>query len=275
MIRKIAAVLVAFAVIAAMIVGFGYRNAIAEPQIVRYRIPVAGLARPLRVVQLTDVHISPPDMPVTRVEHIVARVAALRPDLVVLTGDYLGGKTKLADRLTRPGAFNLDMAMIPFQLGLHPPLGLFAVRGNHDAAVWMPGVLDRHHIGYVNNRWIDTGPIVVAGLDDFTTGNVDIVAALHGIPDKPVLMLMHNPDAWVGVPERVALSLAGHTHGGQVVLPWIGAPRTRSIYGQRFRYGLIVEQGRRLIVSSGLGTTWVPIRFGAPPEIVEVTLVPA
>jgi len=182
-------------------------------------------------------------MPVARLEAIVAQVAALHPDMVVLTGDYVGGKIRQLH-----GYDNLDVGIRPFE-ALHPRLGVFVV---------------------------DAGPLIVAGLDDFTTGWSKVDAALAGIPPgKPVLLLMHNPDAWTPVPAAVALSLAGHTHGGQIMLPLIGAPALQSLHGEHYRRGLFVEAGRRLIVSSGIGTTAIPIRFGVPPEIVEVTLVPA
>jgi hypothetical protein len=81
----------------------------------------------------------------------------------------------------------------------------------------------------------------------------------------PVILLAHEPDIFVRVPERVTLTLSGHTHGGQVRLPFIGRPVIPSRYGQRFAYGHIVEGGRNLIVSSGLGMTGLPIRFMVPP----------
>lgn len=260
-------VALALLIAAVVFVALGYRNATADPVVVRYRVAVEGLAAPLRVVQLTDMHRSAPDMTEARVKRIVAQVAALKPDMVVMTGDYLGGKV-----IEASDNGNMNDAMEPY-LGLRPRLGVFAVRGNHDAGYWTRRIIPRYRIGYLENSWVDTGPLVVAGLDDYWTGTPDLDAALRGVPDgKPVLMLMHNPDSFPDVPPRVALSFAGHTHGGQIKLPLIGALVSVSQYGNRFRHGLIVEGGRRLIVSSGIGTTAVPLRFGVPPEIVEVTL---
>jgi len=257
---------------AAILAALGYRNATTKPVVVRYSIAVAGWPAsqpPIRIVQLTDTHLSKPDMPVARLEAIVAQVAALHPDMVVLTGDYVGGKI---DSL--PGYDNLDVGIRPFA-ALHPRLGVFVVRGNHDDPFWMQVVVPRYGLTYLVNRWADAGPLVVAGLDDFSTGWSRVKAALADIPPgKPVLLLMHNPDAWTPVPPWVTLSLAGHTHGGQILLPLFGAAAIRSVHGDHYRRGLFVEGGRRMIVSSGLGTTAIPIRFGVPPEIVEVTLVP-
>ena len=90
--------------------------------------------------------------------------------------------------------------------------------------------------------------------------------------DDPVILLVHEPDIFPQVPARVALTLAGHTHGGQIKLPYIEPSWAPSAYGARFAYGHIVEQGRHMIVSGGLGTSIVPLRIGVPPEIVRVTL---
>jgi predicted MPP superfamily phosphohydrolase len=90
--------------------------------------------------------------------------------------------------------------------------------------------------------------------------------------DEPVIVLEHNPDVFPDVPERVALTLAGHTHGGQVALPLLGRPIVPSRYGQRYAYGLVVEGGRSLFVSPGIGTSILPVRFRVPPEISLVTV---
>jgi predicted MPP superfamily phosphohydrolase len=87
-----------------------------------------------------------------------------------------------------------------------------------------------------------------------------------------VLLITHNPDLFPEVPDRVMLTLAGHTHGGQVRLPLIGAPIVPSDYGQRFVAGHIVERGRHLFVSTGIGTSDIPVRLGVPPTIFVLTL---
>ena len=90
--------------------------------------------------------------------------------------------------------------------------------------------------------------------------------------DDPVLLLVHEPDIFPHVPDRVALTLAGHTHGGQIRLPLIWPLFVPSKYGARYAYGHVVEDGRHLIVSGGLGTSIIPARLGVPPEIVHITL---
>jgi hypothetical protein len=113
----------------------------------------------------------------------------------------------------------------------------------------------------------------IAGVADLWTRPVNIPRALSGVPaEEPVLLLTHNPDVFPDVPARVALTLAGHTHGGQVALPFVGRPILPSRYGQRYAYGLVVEEGRALFVSPGIGTSLLPVRFRVPPEISIVTL---
>src|SRR5437867_6614445 len=90
----------------------------------------------------------------------------------------------------------------------------------------------------------------------------------------PVLVLMHNPDLFPEVPERVSLTLAGHTHGGQVDLPIAGRLIVPSRFGQRYAYGLVEENGKKLIVTGGIGTSILPVRFRVPPEVVILTLIP-
>lgn len=261
MIRRFAA---SVAVAAAIAVGVMVRNAVAVPVVVTYDIAVPGwTAPPLRIVQLSDIHMGPPDMPAARVAAIVAQANALHPDLVALTGDYQGGK------LVDWTGDTLDTAMRPLAR-LRSRLGTFAVRGNHDDAYWAPRVLPRYAMTYLQNAHVDVGPVVIAGIDD-ASGAPNIARALAGVPvGKPVVMLMHEPDGFTGVPVSVALTLAGHTHGGQVRLPLVGALLTNTRLG--YTRGRYVIAGRTLIVSSGIGTTALPIRLRVPPEIVVVTL---
>ena len=104
----------------------------------------------------------------------------------------------------------------------------------------------------------------------------DLPATLAQIDDDaPAILMAHEPDLFVDVPDRFAVTLSGHTHGGQVHLPVLGRPVIPSAYGQRFAYGHIREEGRDLIVSAGLGCSAIPVRFGVPPEITVITLAAA
>jgi hypothetical protein len=110
------------------------------------------------------------------------------------------------------------------------------------------------------------GPHRFRGVDDLphTLGQVDT--------EDPVILMLHEPDGFTKVPERVSLSIAGHTHGGQVRVPFVWQDFVPSAYGARFAYGHIVEQGRHLIVSGGLGVSSIPVRLGVPPEVVRIEL---
>jgi predicted MPP superfamily phosphohydrolase len=124
---------------------------------------------------------------------------------------------------------------------------------------WVAGLGDQ--IAFLGAR----GPGRHDGVDDLA-GTLAQVR-----DDAPVILLAHEPDIFPRVPERVALTLSGHTHGGQVRL-FGYSPMVPSKFGNRFAYGHVVEEGRHLIVSGGLGTSILPVRFGVPPEIVLIEL---
>ena len=104
----------------------------------------------------------------------------------------------------------------------------------------------------------------------------NVVHALREVPeDEPVIVLSHDPDLFPRIPERVALTLSGHTHGGQVAIPLVRRPMLPSYYGERYARGHVVEGGRHLVVTSGVGTSRWPIRLLAPPEVLLLALRPA
>lgn len=260
------------AVVATGVLGLGYRNATQPPVVVRYLVDDVrrpSTATPLRIILLSDIHAAGPDMPIERLRHIVAQTNALRPDIVALTGDFVSDK-----RLGTATIATRD-AVAPFA-ALRSRLGVFAVLGNHDH--WRDGpamtaALRKVGVQVLDNRSVDAGPVVVAGVDDLFTGHADLAQALEGADRRrPVLLLSHSPDLFPNVDSGVAVTLAGHTHAGQIALPVIGALFTASRHGRRYAHGHVVERGRHLVVSSGLGTSILPLRFGAPPEIVVVDL---
>jgi predicted MPP superfamily phosphohydrolase len=238
---------------------------------------------PLRIAVLADLHAMEPWMPLGRIERIVAAANRLGADLTVLLGDYVASMRH----------FRSDIVPIsdwaPALGQLQAPLGVFAILGNHDWWVDPRGVregLEKAGIGVLENQALKLADqdrrFWLAGLGDQLAipmrhgyqGVDDLPRTLKPTADDrdPVILLAHEPDIFVDVPDRVALTLSGHTHGGQVLLPFIGRPIIPSRYGQRFAYGHIVEKGRNLIVSSGLGVTGLPVRFMVPPEIALVTL---
>jgi predicted MPP superfamily phosphohydrolase len=259
----------------------GLRLDVAQWQVAHRGWP--GTMPPLRIAILADLHAVQPWMPVPRIERIVATANALAPDLIVLLGDYVSGMKRFRSGIVPIVDWSSALAR------LRAPLGVYAILGNHDWWEDPKGVrsgLEKGGIEVLENRAISlrdrSRRFWLAGLGDqlaIRTGRGyvgvdDLPLTLEPtIGDRdPVILLAHEPDIFVRVPERVTLTLAGHTHGGQVNLPFIGRPIIPSRYGQRFAYGHIVEDGRNLIVSSGLGLTGLPIRFMVPPEIGLVTL---
>jgi uncharacterized protein len=264
-------VLAIIAAIGAIFVGGGLWNATRDPVVVRHTITLPGLPRGSRITLalLSDTHQGHPDMPRARLERIIGQVNALHPDIVVLAGDYHGGKWVDFPR-TR-----LEDALEPFAR-LRAPLGVFAVLGNHEEPAWAPAILRRQRgVQVLVNQHATAGPLLIAGLDT-ASGFPDAAAALAGAePGRPVLLVFHEPSLVTAAPRTVALSLAGHTHGGQIDLPLLGS--LGRFYGPvpACLRGMCRIDGRRLFVTSGIGTSTLPLRWGVPPEIVLLTLVAA
>ena len=223
----------------------------------------------LRVALVSDLHAGGPHVRVRRLERIVERVNRERPDLVALLGDYIDPDVALG-RYIEPEA-------VAARLGaLEAPLGAVAVLGNHD---WVHetgriiGALRDQRIPVLENTALALEgaavPLWVAGLADLRRRHPDPLLAFSKIPaGAAVLAFTHNPDVWPQIPERASLTLAGHTHGGQVGIPVL----RRRVAHSRFTGGLVEENGRVMYVSRGIGTSWLPIRFGAAPEIGLLTL---
>jgi predicted MPP superfamily phosphohydrolase len=276
--------------------------ALAEPWrlgITRYQVTPAGWPEglKLKLAVIADLHVCEPWMSIERVRQIVARTNAAAPDAVLLLGDYVVGARMLKfARDVEPQAWADVLAT------LQAPLGIHAVLGNHDW--WDPEVqrrrsgptpagvaLQRAGIGVYENQAMrltkQNRPFWIAGLGDqwaffahrkiprrwsWYDGVHDLPATMALVTDDaPVVLMAHEPDIFPEVSSRVALTVSGHTHGGQVRMAGY-SPIIPSKYGRRFAYGHIVEGGRNLIVSGGLGCSGVPVRFGVPPEIVLVEL---
>jgi predicted MPP superfamily phosphohydrolase len=227
-------------------------------------------AAPLQIAVLADLQPAGPHLTAERVAEIVAQVNALAPDLVVLLGDYVS-MMRFSTSHVPPKATVAVLAR------LRAPLGVHAVLGNQDW--WLDGryvrrLLEDAGIAVYENeaRAIETTDgrrLWIAGLADLSSRTVDLPGTLAQITDDaPVLLLSHSPDIFPEVPGRVALTLAGQTHGGQINLPFLGRPFVPSRFGQRYAYGPIIEGGRQMFVSSGIGSAVMPARFGVPPEIV-------
>lgn len=226
----------------------------------------------LRVVAISDLHVGSPFIDLEKVRKIVKTTNDLHPDVVVLLGDFVRGM--------RFGKF-VEPEPIAEQLkGLHARLGVYAVLGNHDW--WYDGArvtkaLQSAGIVVLENdvaRIEQNGQSVwLLGVPDFWTREQDITGALKKITDNgPIIALTHNPDIFPDIPQKIILTLAGHTHGGQVNLPFVGRLQVPSNYGQKYAIGHIEESGHHLYVTPGIGTSIIPVRFRVPPEITVLTL---
>lgn len=283
--------------------------ALAEPfrlRVTRYAITPTGWPKGLhlRLAVLTDLHIIEPWMGMARLQRIVARTNALAPDAVLLLGDYVpsAGMMKWAGRV---GGYALPHDVWAGELArLRAPWGIHAVLGNHDwwedRAVQVsgkgptPAGIAMANAGLTVHensalRFEKNGqPFWLAGLGDQWAyylvpgrrrgtyrGVDDLGATFQQVTDDaPVVLMAHEPDIFAQMgryADRAALTLSGHTHGGQIRVMGY-APRIPSRYGRRFDYGHIVEDGRHMVVSSGLGCSGIPLRFGAPPEVVLIEL---
>lgn len=229
--------------------------------------------RGLRVAILTDLHVGSPHTGLEKLAKVVASTNEEHPDLVVILGDLMI-QGVIGGRFVEPEPIAEVLR------GLRAPLGTVAVLGNHDW--WYDGArveraLTGAGIVVLENEAHPVrsqGKLLwVVGVADLWTRKPDIEGSLRQVEgNDPVILITHNPDIFPDVPPRVNLTLAGHTHGGQVDLPVVGRLVVPSKYGQRFAMGHIVEEGRHLFVGGGVGSSILPVRFRVPPEVVVLEL---
>jgi predicted MPP superfamily phosphohydrolase len=256
----------------------------------------------LKLAVLADLHICEPWMSIDRVRALVEQTNSLQPDAVLLLGDYVVGRT-LGSISTSVAAERWATVLVDIKA----PLGVHAVLGNHDW--WADSEVQQQRSGlpragralrsagipvYENavvRLQKDGRPFWLAGLGDqlsFQTnddddemaksnlfgciGTDDLPRTLAQVSDEaPVILMAHEPDIFPKVPDRVSLTISGHTHGGQVRI-FGYAPVVPSRFGNRYVYGHKIERDRHLIVSGGLGCSSLPVRLGSPPEIVMIEL---
>ena len=246
---------------------------------------------PLRIVVLADLHAAPPQVDLDRVAGLVATANALGGDLIALMGDHLGSHPFVTGRY-QPADVVARLA------DLRAPLGVWGVVGNHDwksdweamrarspTCLWHR-LLPEAGIEVLGNRAAPLRHrgrrIWLAGLESRLAywpvgkgGAHDPARALAPLAgdDAPAILLAHEPDLFARLPERVALMIAGHTHGGQARI--LGrSPLAPGRYGQRYAYGLVAEGRRRLVVSGGIGCSTLPLRLNMPPELTVIDLGP-
>ncbi|MCI4590072.1 metallophosphoesterase [Sphingobium sp. BYY-5] len=267
------------------IVGFAgwlVLNARAMPIVRRAEIalpfPADAPRRAMTVALLTDTHLSGPDNSPARMARIVAQINALRPDLILLGGDYIGDD--------KGGAvYNAQDSIAPFA-GLRAPLGVVAVLGNHDSrsrknrrALSEPdwqAAFTRIGVTLLQDGAVRRGPLAIGGLKDIYTRKIDIpdtLADMRRIGGAPVVM-SHGPDVFPKLPDTPSLTLVGHTHCGQVAFPFWGIVYVPSAYGTRYACGLYRDGSKTMIVAGGVGTSGFPVRMLAPPDIWLITIRP-
>jgi len=214
------------------------------------------------VALVSDLHAGAGHMTPARVGAVVDAVIAAEPDLVLLLGDYLDS-TWLGRGRARPEEVAEQLARLP---------NTAAVLGNHDWRAVGPAMgraLEAAGIPVLENaaREVARG-LWVAGTAEFRYRTPDVAATLAEVPDDAaVLLMIHDPDLFPWVPTRVALSAAGHLHGGQVNVPILRRAMLPTRYGERYLAGHVIEDGRHLYVSAGLGTSGLPLRLRRPPEV--------
>ena len=225
----------------------------------------------IRVALISDIHAGSPFIKEDKLRRIVRETNRENADVILLLGDYvtmgvLGGRGMAPETLA------------PILGELRAPLGTFAVLGNHDG--WLDAgrvrqAFKRAGIRVLRNEhaeidWNGGAPLNLYGVADIRTDRPNL-ARIAEIP-APVIVMTHSPDVFPAIRIPVALTVAGHTHGGQVRLPLIGATIVPSIYGRRYAAGHIVERGQHLFVTTGIGTSLLPLRIGVTPEIMILTL---
>jgi len=262
--------------------GFGlYASTYArhELEIVRRTLLIRDLPdsfQGFRIAQISDIHLVEWTEP-WFLRRVVAEVNKLAPDLVALTGDFISRgprSEKVAYRAMPVCAEELSALQCPQR---------FAVLGNHDVQVdsaMVVRVLAAANIPTLVNRFtaIERGGdrLWLCGVDDPGASVPYLAEAVPAHPGAPVILMAHEPDFADNVRRHprfplIDLMLSGHSHGGQVRLPWIG-PLVLPPMGQKYVSGLFRFDQMQLYVNRGIGTVGVPFRFDCPPEITEITL---
>ena len=268
---------IAVACLGLLIAGLGTWSLLIEPRLLRVRelrfAHAHGPCRPVRLAIASDLHIGAPHSSLARLAKIVDRINSGKPDLVLLLGDYVSHRVAGGTRIPpEPIAAVLSE--------LRAPLGVISVLGNHD---WRSDgnrvgtALESGGITVLENDAIRLdlacGPLWIAGLADDSTRRPLPAKALEPVPEgDSVIVIAHGPASFRDTPSRSLIYPASHTHGGQVYLPVLGAPVLPSLAPRRHAYGLIEENGKAMYVTSGIGTSILPVRFNMPPEIVYLTI---
>lgn len=276
--RRLVVATVVLGVLAAMVGGYGLIEARSDPLV---RTATLSMKRfpahtpPLRLALVSDIHVGNLAMPTWRLNRIVDQINALKPDVVVITGDFVNGDT--------PGSTKFHPGMIEQPLArLRAPLGVYGTLGNHDLDTnpqLVELALQHAHVRLLSDEVARVGPIALIGVDFGDTGRHELARGLdraHELGGVPVLATHAPPKPW-HVPLGIPLVLAGHTHCGQIVLPGWDNSWDMTHHEQRFdpqfRCGIIPTGSVTMVVTGGVGAaSGVPFRIGAPSDIWLLTL---
>lgn len=227
----------------------------------------------LKIAVLSDIHADDWFVDTRKLHEIVERTNQLQPEIIVILGDYMAGDGWVTSKV-EPEVFAAALK------NFRAPLGVYSVLGNHDW--WNDGEKVRIALEQIGIKVLEDDVFEVnargtslwlVGLSDLWTRRPKIVESVNKVPEgQPMIALTHNPDIFPRLPERAQLMIAGHTHGGQVRLPLIGSVVSSSRLGDRYTRGHLVENNHHLFVTTGIGTSIIPVRFGVTPEIVLLTL---
>jgi predicted MPP superfamily phosphohydrolase len=258
--------------------GWFSRLSRAEPHVVHHlSLIIPGwprLSKAMRIAFLSDFHTGSHSDDVSRLDAIIAEASGFRPDIALFGGDYVNMQLFGGGRVP-PSTIARTLAR------LDTPLGQFAVLGNHDyeyGASAVANALERQKINVLSDSRVtvqfQNKLVDIVGVPNARIIRSEARAVLAGIePNTPTIVLSHDPVWFAEVPPGPHLTLAGHTHGGQIRIPGIGVITNASKAPLRWSNGLISERGRYLYVTSGIGTSGVPLRWGVPPgyAILDVT----
>lgn len=249
------------------------------PEVVKIEVPLSRLPEAwdgFRIAQLSDLHYDD-HFSVVPLRKAVDLVNGLQPDLVVVTGDFVTSPSLRRRSLQIQAAKAIQpCAQLVAQMSAR--FGIHATLGNHDVGTdpaHISAVLESHGISVLTNRSIplerDGKRLWLSGLGDVLEGKFDLKLALKGIPPaEPVVLMVHEPDFAVYV-KNVDLQLSGHSHGGQIRFPLVGAPYL-PVMGRAYPWGLRRIGPLTLYTNVGIGTIWVPMRLNCPPEVTLITL---
>ncbi len=219
-----------------------------------------------RVAVISDLHIGTKDVGLDRLNVIVNKVNAKKPDLIVFLGDFD------SQAIQNTGYSDEELAGIFKKL--RAKYGVISVLGNHDYHYPYPvrirKFLSDAGVKILENEdmyiYVNGAKLNITGFKDLWYFKFKPREVLRQGVKCPIMVLAHNPDSFFDIPENVSLTLSGHTHGGEINLPFLGSPIVPSEFGQRYRKGHIIEDGRHLYVSGGVATL-SGFRFLNPPEI--------